>query len=103
MGADPYDAEAPGVGARRAAPRGRAQPWAARARGSTADAPAERIAAAATVSVQPVATWSSTSRTVAPAGTSASSPPRRRTAATRCAELDWPARGGTEASRIAQE
>ena len=30
------------------------------------------------------------------------SPPRRRTAATRWAELDWPARGGTESSRIAQ-
>ena len=42
--------------------------------GSTADAPAARIAVAATVRVQPVATWSSTSRTVAPAGTSASSP-----------------------------
>ena len=40
----------------------------ARTSGSTAPAPAARIAVAATVSVQPLATWSSTSRTVAPGG-----------------------------------
>ena len=65
--------------------------------------PAARIALAASVSVQPVTTWSSTSSTRAPSryvGLRGSQ--RRPTAATRWAELTAPRPGATSGSTIAQ-
>ena len=82
------------------------QPVVARTRGRTAAAPAARRSRAATVRVQPVTTWSSTSSTSAPSRGGASGAgrhaDRRVTALTRWAELTAPRPGGIDASTIAK-